>query len=397
MTTMFIQLRRVVYLLVLLQFCTCMALGDDKVPSVAKESEVKIVEQRLKTSVDKVYELLVEGNSCLSVWKDEVVECNRSTGDVKTAAEETKGLIEKIEKTESITNEGEEVGSTDKLLQDVNASIRVVGDAVKNTRARIKDTMWISKKCTSTIEKLKEVAGQLRQDALHFPNLLDSTTETPRRLRLAREGSGADGVVTNLIGNLTALVEPSRETVVNANLTLKEVKNATKEVIDKLHGKTPESPITNVTEEVQRIMVLGEVQIRDIERLWEKNATDITEDGPDFGTIRAKWNRAHEEEQQRADEEKAKRTAEDERDAEEERRIAEEKARMEEEKLAAAEKEKLVEKEKLAAEEKARKAKEDELARTAKKETDNSSSPALVHSPILLLVLLCVLGCSLMC
>ncbi|ORC80607.1 uncharacterized protein TM35_001541000, partial [Trypanosoma theileri] len=196
---------------------------------------------------------------------------------------------------------------------------------------------------------------------------------------------------------LTALVEPSRKTVEDANLSLMEAKNATKEVIDKLKDKTPDDRLTEVTEEVQRIMVLGEVQIRDIERSWEKNATDITEGGADFGTIREKWSSAHEKEQKRADEEKAKRTAEDERDAEEERRIEEEKARLEEEKLAAAVKEKLVEKERLAAEEKARKAKEDELARTAKKETDNSSSPSLVHSPILLLVLLCVLGCSLVC
>ncbi|ORC80288.1 uncharacterized protein TM35_001701000, partial [Trypanosoma theileri] len=86
------------------------------------------------------------------------------------------------------------------LLQDVNASIRVVGDAVEKTRATIKDTMWIDQKCASTIEKLKEVAEPLRQDAQNFPNLLDSTTETPRRLRLARQGSGANEVVTHLIG-----------------------------------------------------------------------------------------------------------------------------------------------------------------------------------------------------
>ncbi|ORC80572.1 uncharacterized protein TM35_001551000, partial [Trypanosoma theileri] len=229
----------------------------------------------------------------------------------------------------------------------------------------------------------KEVAEPLRQDAQNFPNLLDSTTETPRRLRLARQGSGANEVVTHLIGNLTALVEKSRKTVKDANLTLMEAKGAFEVVIRMLRDKTPEPNYTNVTEEVQRIMFYGEVQVRDIERISEMSVTDITEDGPDFVTIREKWNGAHEEEQRRADEEKAKRNAEDERDAEEERRIEEEKARLE--------------KEKLAAEEKARKAKEDELARTAKKETDNNSSPALVHSPILLLVLLCVLGCSLMC
>ncbi|ORC78680.1 uncharacterized protein TM35_002291000, partial [Trypanosoma theileri] len=108
MTTMFIQLRRVVYLLVLLQFCTCVAHGDDKVPSVPKESEVKIVEQRLKASVNKAYELLVEGNSCLSVWKDEVELCKKSTGVVKTAAEKTKGPVKKIGEGRPLSEKGDE-------------------------------------------------------------------------------------------------------------------------------------------------------------------------------------------------------------------------------------------------------------------------------------------------
>ncbi|ORC91885.1 uncharacterized protein TM35_000054810 [Trypanosoma theileri] len=94
MTTMFVQLRRVVYLLVLLQCCVCVASasGKQEVFTVKSTKDAAEVEWFRKT-VDEVYKHIVHTNGCLSVLKDKRQLTTNNTARARAVVKNVTDLV----------------------------------------------------------------------------------------------------------------------------------------------------------------------------------------------------------------------------------------------------------------------------------------------------------------
>ncbi|ORC83553.1 uncharacterized protein TM35_000651150 [Trypanosoma theileri] len=482
MTTMFIQLRRVVFPLALLLcwLCTVHAqetkgadqgvTGGGAVVEINREKAMRAFwgipnrtrdEIKDDESLKNVYEgfwmaawnvimavngsdvLFANGTTCAAEW-EKVIAANKKM--VEDAAEDTKKITKLIKDVDAIMKEDWVKGDGKEKEKILRLKIttrddefwKLVGEireVLRETKGKVPDAVALSKIeeaeqtrlfCTIVDRNVKYRLQELDKhlEALNFT----SGGEFVKSRTAVEVKNAGDGVrevlhnVTNIIANATVhnrfAVGEAKDRVKawRRAFELIELVGGMKDVEPVVGGKQGElEAIKGEVEErrqtIERLVngsvdetkARGEKAVKEVnDRIEKASAVEVRRVEADVERV-AEDERRKAEERKRAEEER-KREAEQEkirlakeqekiRRAKEERereaRNREQKAREEEERRALDEKaRKAVEEEKAKrmAEEKAKKA----------KSKDGSSSPALVHSS-LLLILLCVLGCALVC
>ncbi|ORC91912.1 uncharacterized protein TM35_000041260 [Trypanosoma theileri] len=445
MAKMFVQLRGVVYLLVLVQCCVFFVHAQEE-QTDPSGGEFGIAERKLQMWAAQSADLLADGRSCLSVWEKELNECNETYGRAKSVLEEAgdlDGKIEEIEKKTDTLNStspanGEELDLLQKLLGEAKETVRKTHDAVDKTVSAIRKTRTARQFCEVTLGNVDDVLKQLHSAQTYYSHTLEEykrTFETEDRIQLNKNSSKTYKELDMVRANLTWLVVRTRFVVGDADAKVDAVKktmNGAKMklgridvAIANLLQKRQESPDKNKIEviksevEVVRdaartdtmntiVSIMREEDPRDEDRKVIKDITEKLKKERGANLLSIQQARKAEEErlaEEKRQAEKQKKEQED-RAKEEAKRIEEEKKRKAEEEKARQAAEKVAEEEaKRVVAEKAKEAAESareeqarQAAEKAKKKKDGAVSPALMHIPLILLVLLlCVLGSTLVC
>ncbi|ORC85357.1 uncharacterized protein TM35_000351010 [Trypanosoma theileri] len=456
MTMMSIQLRRVVYLLVLLQCFVCVSYAEGKEGVDSREpkrSEEERLEERLTRVVDRVYVTFVRGSGCLSLWKEVVGEFNNSVGGLPAIAGKSSEPVKTLAGIESLG--GETVEKTTSEIKGGISALEDIVDAVEKTITLGKETRWVAINCLSSRGEWDGEKVQFASNIDYFAGLLGKgIEETVERMRLVRNCSKIQEEMSYLAGNLTAheatsnfvlrgsdkALEAAKVAMETAITNLKKVKDLggdhegkykdiklqiedvikkgdakvteLKSILKKLpFAKQQQKPTQGIGERLDKAwggearqkademvpkvnkMVEEELAKREEAKRLEKEEQERKARETQEQIEREQAQRAAEAEEQRKREEQAQKDAEvrEQENNEQARRAREAREQKENEqaqKVRGAQ-DKLVEEGR--AKEKAR-----EMAEMTKKK-DGSLSPALVHNPLLLMLLLCVLGCILVC
>ncbi|ORC87692.1 uncharacterized protein TM35_000201010, partial [Trypanosoma theileri] len=454
MTTMSIQLRRVVYLLVLLQCCACLAQeGANGVwgEALDEHQDVLVAEKKAKAWMKKVSEYLAEGRSYSSVLEGVVNLSNESSKLANSTALDFKKLVEEVEKKamEKVEPkyklEDDEKRTLEGLVQKVNKS-------VDDTGSLVNDTKWANYACSLSRDTLVNVLNGFDGSRVYYLSKLaepNKTYWTLDNVKLARISNKTYHDVYALKEKYGVLADLSTRSVIEAMERMEGVQKTMDEIKKKLENikeKVVEGELDGIVKLVDEV-VNSCTPFVGVDKAWvekrklpaktnvdakmKAKKKEIEKQIP--GEIEAEEKRMVQEEQAKRDEaarlekERLAKLEEDKRLAKEKERLAQEelerkkKAEEDAEKRRTAEEagkrkadEKRAQEEKAKqdqerrdAEEKARvaleKKEKEQLERAAEearkkaeatKKNDNSHSPSLVHSPFLLL-LLCVLGSTL--
>ncbi|ORC93074.1 uncharacterized protein TM35_000024000 [Trypanosoma theileri] len=373
MTTMSVQLRRVVYLLVLLQCFVCVACaanasGDaEQHSSTIESTEKRKEDQVLNNTVEGAYEYIAHVYGCLSVLKEKKELCEEkykpaeiALGTITTMV----GEIEKIKREQNVSEPGHEwmKGKKAKIHENMNA----VGDLAVS----LVDVHLLLHACGALRDRLKvdvEKLAEVRNSSEANQTLIDLTKQLNSALDVTDSIFYADRVKEDAKKAMKDLME--------------SLGNASKHVFDPvdIRGKkeindTVEKRKDALFEELEKAKEEAKKKYRylvQVEVVEEKEKSEV-EDQPSMETEVPR----REEESQKAQQKEAikevagiKNTGEKEEKQKQEGEITE---------VANGTKMEAVK------------------AIKAIQESDGSNSPALVCSPLLLLLLF-VLGCTLVC
>ncbi|ORC85782.1 uncharacterized protein TM35_000332390 [Trypanosoma theileri] len=464
MTTIFVQLRRVVYVLVLLQLCACVVCADD---TEKKEGEKHA--EKIKEWLKKVDEQVPGATACQKVgernnekYADVATNVWNIAKEVKESANTTRDLVKRVDEGDEVKRKlNEQVGVVSEKVKKSKEVIATARSALQEARVLVGCTAFLGNLRDLRSEKskndLKFYTDDLEEknrkfDRLEWGDLINRTRKTEREVDLLvqnltfslKRSRGISNEVARSLGDALSAAEEAVRRFENVrekvNKTHRDYDQKVEEIKSEMVTAMPVIGDKKITKAVPSLIPEKEGENATKEVGWKETtdanvgASPVTgarvreyPDQVNASKIVNELNRVLEEEkenlkqkkmeEQKAFEEKKKaeiRRKEEERRAEEKvRRAKEEKARQvreEQEKKAREEKarrekaeaEKLAEEkkrkqEKQAEEEKARKAKEGaERAKNAKNKKDGSVRLALMHSPLLLL-LLCLLGCTLVC
>ncbi|ORC80608.1 uncharacterized protein TM35_001541010 [Trypanosoma theileri] len=401
MTTMMFKLRRVVYLLVLVQCFVCVAYaesanGVEQGPSPIELTEAEKVNQLSKT-VAEVYEHIVHMYGCLFVLEDNTKVCKGNSDRVELATSNIKGLVKEIEKLKEERGvlEPEEwmKGRKDGIQKNVNAigslrisliDMRILQHSCENQTWDVNEDMEKlvdagnkflgvhPNEAQETTEKgkLKKNISEAKQALLNLKERLNSAQDELNPLEkvdeLMDDASKAVGTLMQSLGSLSKLISVPAGIMDNEGLEKIAVeRNVT--VTEKLKEAKAKA-------EKEFLPPVEEVPVKEEEKLPSVKPEEETESED-------KGQPPKETEEPQDVEEKPQETHEKEENKENAGEQAEAKPEQEER----------------IEEESKKPDKEEERTQTATNGNDNSNSPALVHSPLLLLLLLCVLGCTLVC
>ncbi|ORC91915.1 uncharacterized protein TM35_000041290 [Trypanosoma theileri] len=469
MTTMFVQLRGVVYLLVLLQCVAFVSHANTAVggessegPTVTahveksdedSEAEVKkpepcdpeicpMVEKRLAEWIRIVDDYLADGRGCRSVWDAVVNTANETSKLANTSAIKVGGLVKKIEEEQTVGDQTELVAKDVEILEDL---VRKVKEAVDNTRSSVLDTWRAEWFCGHKRGTLEEAQNGFKKEIDIYIHervaMRNETYWTIERVETAERSNKTYFELQNITKRLKDLKGWSQATKVNVEHRVKAAKKQLNEAKEKLEKIKPgetlgvgskdegiKNNITNITGEIDTF-------VKKIEN-WRPNKNT----GPKENSVDARIKQAIENEKKLVEQEKEtdknkriEERAQREREAQEqkEREVQAQRAReaqeqKEREAQAQKTREAQEQKDREVQAQKAREAQEqkerevraqeakDALEKTEKeqleraaeearkkaeaaKKNDNSVSPALVHVPLLLLLVLTVLGSTLVC
>ncbi|ORC84638.1 uncharacterized protein TM35_000432060 [Trypanosoma theileri] len=454
MATMFVHLRRLVYLLVLLQCCVCVVRADDAEKTTAVNFLTKWADESEKH--------LAEGKSYQLVWNTTVGFCDERADKARKAAEKTEKLVEGIaaeknkQKGANVTGKNLPVSpELVQLVENVSAELdndmRVFGEAMGTVEKARNLVTWSSGAIQNMQDKLVSQNGH----RVHYTGVLEEVPEdkrTEEQQLLIERSKRVYKEMDEVYQHLQVIKKKSVACTRETNQLVMETKNKmlrTKELFEGLKqhvevkSKGVEEKVNLYDQEVKKSLekelpedvtfeqakgkevMVGRAsnstiggaatlarENRTVEttELWEKlGAEKIKEEG------RLKQKKVEEERELKKRIEERKLAAERRRQEEEwqkqaaaaeaqrvrkeqERKKREEQAKKERDEKAKREAE---EEAKRAAEklrqEAAQKAKEEaEKTKKDKNKKDGSSSPALMHGSLILLVL-SVLGYTLVC
>ncbi|ORC91896.1 uncharacterized protein TM35_000041100 [Trypanosoma theileri] len=502
MTTMFVQLRRVVCLLVLLHFCTSVAYasGDAGTEDVARakaETKIKVAvldpEKAWETYLDipnfteedlkgdaflgkeenkelrrTVWNALVtvknseihfkNGTACMTEWK-KVVEANEKTvKDAEKATEKIKDLIKRIEEVAEFEPVDGDVNkkkmklggkckdaTLKKLLQDIPGVLKDTRGGAPKAEAvfKIAEANQTEILCKATRSNVDDVLRNLEQKIDGITTFVGDYDRSDKAMLVKRAAEGINASLRNVTALIDNVTVQDRFAVGKAVAQVEIWKQAYAELaqLADLGGAEPGSTdgSCNIKEgvtQLEEIRRLINEPKKEMDDAMVKVGADGAEGAQSKDTKEKKKEYARqvmknvtetikgvtmgmEREKERVAQEKARREEEARIAAEKEaaRRAREEKRRQaaaaaaeaqrvkkeQERKKREEEAERTAEKARLAA---AQKAREEEARRVAaekaKKEAEKAkkkndgSIPALLHSSLILLVL-CLLGCTLVC
>ncbi|ORC86474.1 uncharacterized protein TM35_000281900 [Trypanosoma theileri] len=377
MTTMFVQLRRVVYLLVLLHCCMCVAYAEDgsdagEVSSSNAEDVFGSAERNLTVAVDSAYEHILYVYGCMSAFKEKKKLCEDNSERAAAVAKKINASLEEIKKLEEDDKKWEQYG---KWINDNEAKIKENLKEYENVTSSITDIVLLSEACKKPPHNLVNLTKQLGEARRRFLEVHQNKThEKPEIMRLDKNSS----ITKQKLSDLTERLGSEHDELKPLMDVTKSVVKATRAVEDLRESLGLDSLrlMGNKEEWNKELMRREEERRSDVARMLEEAKAKIKEE-----IHRRVQEELLEEEKKRKDVEQPPTKTEGSGGSEEETNKGVEEAEKEQVTRAA------------------EKVREEETKRAAKKATngnDGSHSPALVHSP-LLLILLSVLGCTLVC
>ncbi|ORC82530.1 uncharacterized protein TM35_000881090 [Trypanosoma theileri] len=436
---MFIQLRRVVYLLVLLQTSVCVVRAEDDA------GHGKAVGS-LKEWADEAEGRFARGKGYHEVWGTTVNACIKRANVAWDIASGTKEIVAEI-----INERAKEYPLRDHLLSlvkratsEVNKNVSVLNEAanaVEDARnldrmsedaiMKMRETLESQNKSrnqnTEVLERVDEEKRSVEQDALirRTRRVYNDMNEVYQKLLVIRRRSHAcarevsNGVIATKNRMLRALYlfggvkeklkiapEEFGEEVTKYNKTLLELLRDELVEIDSLKRDGSKEYVVGRASAKATAGAASDKVVKKKKSDTKKLEAEVTAAQEKEKESLERKKKEEEKEVRRLHEER-QRELERKKAEDEERKAAEERLKVQERKKAEEEKKKIKEEEaRKAKEEEARKAKEErakqELERKAREEMEkkkkkkDGSSPALVHSPLLLLLPL-VLCCTLVC
>ncbi|ORC81345.1 uncharacterized protein TM35_001201070 [Trypanosoma theileri] len=448
MATMFIQLRRLVYLLVLLHCCVCVVRADGE---DTKEERYREKVWHLRNTTIRAYARLVEGRGCLNAWREMVRTSNESYKRAHSAAKLTeeiaakvKVMKEKLEASASTFTGWEDVGS---LLDEVKETTSDVEERIKEAERKALSIKRAGDFCKVEYDNAVNVMDELYKAQYMYEELFEPgrkpKSEWTKDDRLVENSTDTHGQIKKFIAEFDLFRGEAQVSKVNALIQVKEAKDSIektakrfkelKEEIEKssrdgdekLKSSRVKDKVTEMAEAVAKAGKIEEPKKKELLSAAVYNVTLMEEREKAVRLVADEVVGIHREKAERArraaEEAQRERERAQREEEERERRVAEEaqrekervqKEREERERKVAEEAQrererarKVAEEEALRERERARKVAEDEAQKESerrmvegKKKKDNSVGPALVHGPLLLLlVLMCVLGYTLVC
>ncbi|ORC82964.1 uncharacterized protein TM35_000801020 [Trypanosoma theileri] len=462
MTTMFVQLRGVVYLLVLLHCCVCVAYavptaganggdggadGDGTVVERTEHDEVVAAENTAEAWMKKVSEYLAAGKGYSSIWEGIVNSSNESSKLANSTALKVKDLLVEVDK-KSVEGCGANCKLAEGDEKKIKELVQEVKEAVDGTGSYVEDTLWAKHMGSLSCDTWVDAVNRFNQSRVYYLSKLaepNKTYWTREKIKLARISNKTyheletitvkygelDGLSTRSVIDGRERIEETKKTMEGVKLQLEGIKKKLKDDGAKI-GEIVES-VSKVVESCTNVEKVTGDWIKNRKLPKKKDVVAKMEaerkrmEPLITAEIKAEEERMVQEEQAKQDE-AARLERERQEKLEEEQRLAREQERLAQEELERkkkaeeeeAEKRKADEKraqeekakqdrERKDAEEKAREALEkkekEQLERAAEeakkkaeaaKKNDSSLGPALMHSPFLL-ILLCVLVCTLVC
>ncbi|ORC82527.1 uncharacterized protein TM35_000881060 [Trypanosoma theileri] len=468
MTTMFVQLRGVVYLLIILQCCVCVVSAE------VTEEDGKDYVNFMNRWIANVERELPGAKSCKTVgekhnadYKEQAENALKLATEMVNMSNRTKYLMG-IHKNKTANDEG--INVKEELVKQMGALQKKVEesrDIVTKARATLEEARELAG-CKTILhnleflmtdrqeENLNVSLGELEKlnkavDSHDWRVLINRTRSRENETKwliqglkvVTKRSTGYSVDVAKGLGDAAAAVERAVEwfKAVESEVGIDQYAEKVRELETKTEQAKWREKLDEPDKEADIVKGSNETTTKELKWTKKKEAGDraVTVTGAkvreytgktglgdyvdlmnqelekerkaltqkknkeerDFEEMKQEEIRRKEEER-RAEEKRVRRAKEEK--ARLEREAAEKKVREEKERRERAEAVKLAEErkkqEKLAEEEKARKAKKEaeraaEEANKAKKK-DGSNSPAMKHSPLLLL-LLCVMGCTLVC
>ncbi|ORC91873.1 uncharacterized protein TM35_000054690 [Trypanosoma theileri] len=429
MTAMFVQLRRVVYVLLLLHVFAGRVQAATGQPTLTctreRENDLKFAEKRMKESWESPGTPLVGGKACLEVWEREVKACNDNHAAMEIALNATTEVVESVKKfrggkgdknQESCrqTNVQEYLRKFDQMKKNYDAAVPKAKELAENA-------VEAGRKCFTYTGNLAEPARQLREALAWYKEMVLNDEEyrgcgLESRGDILEDYTGKSREMDEVLKNLTVM---KGYTQVCGLASKRDVGDPLRKKYDEFLLLCPQDlvskqkPVFESQKKEEIVSDKGPKSRREGEEYLVKQKA-LKKFEEKFKPLEDKYTeeRKQDEERRKAEAEarKLKRAQEKQAAIERARREQEEMAAQEEAKRLAEKKkeeetkrlaEKKKEEEKRRAEERKKEEESkriaEEQAKKAKMKKDGSNGPALVHSPLLLIVLLCVLGCTLVC
>ncbi|ORC91096.1 uncharacterized protein TM35_000061010, partial [Trypanosoma theileri] len=224
MTTMFIQLRRVVYLLVLLQCCVCVVLAQSGFTSV--ETELGASFESMKKKIVEVENAYEAAKETVGPLMNAIVVCEEASLALSNANEKANVFVEKTKEEikQKVANMFD-IGTREVEAKELVNTITVaVENATKATAAvnSAADTSF------SAANKLEEIASPLYNISTNFSNFTTSVRElsgtTEEEKRMAENGSFNITKAKEFVITLLSRVNDATQ---QASLAEQDVQNAT--------------------------------------------------------------------------------------------------------------------------------------------------------------------------
>ncbi|ORC82810.1 uncharacterized protein TM35_000821000, partial [Trypanosoma theileri] len=165
MTTMFVQLRRVVYLLVLLHFCTCVAYANEssvtEVNAEQKVKEFKIMRNELKI-------LMSATPKSQNALNDEVRACDVYSLRALNAVERLKSLTERAKVAMSLINTSTTQEEMKERWKEEETALQEANDVLSNITLAVNKTREAAEEFNKTLTKMEEVSKTIVSRATEF-------------------------------------------------------------------------------------------------------------------------------------------------------------------------------------------------------------------------------------
>ncbi|ORC91252.1 uncharacterized protein TM35_000062570 [Trypanosoma theileri] len=457
MTTVFIQMRGVVYLLVLLQCCVCVVYANTE----GDRKRFLNAQTLMQLAVRDAEKYVPEVEACLRLWKTALPKCVEKCEQIKKLRGEIRGLVEgikgKLLKPEEVVPKGTHDETLVDLVDRAKKMIPVAGEAARGCSVPVNETRVRQRLCGVYQDNLAPVVegfpARLQNyegEKSYAPNVAEAEKYLGASYELYYRATNVTSDIKRQIGNIRqcgAFRDGDwREVRADAAELVRLLKDYGGEELGKaqetewgkLAGEKEKKRIDQMNQDKEKkdmSVVKGEFVQTENESGFVLNDTaryvgkgnptfvvnrtrEMQEDIRKFkrdlaeAKVEVEFERrlaAEKARKEREEQEKARRAKEEQDRREREERERAKRARGEHEKKAREERERREreEKERRDAEERARLVKEEQekMAREdaeksvreqVKKRKDGTGSPALVHSSLILLVL-SVLGCTLVC
>ncbi|ORC81206.1 uncharacterized protein TM35_001251010 [Trypanosoma theileri] len=273
MTTMFVQLRHVVYLLVLLQCCVCVAYaesanGGGQDSPTGGSSEIGKVNQVIKKTVTEVYENMVNISGCLVVIHEGIRLSKENTSRAEVAAKNITAqygqIKELMEKQEEWKPDEWIVGKEDGIEENIyafgNGTISVIA---------IFETQESCRKRFGDLDGDKEKLADARR------LFLEVHDKAPKRMELEEKIGMAEKALTELT-NERDNVKKELESLVDLYEIMSKANSVVVDLVRRLGGVSTRLKSIEETWE-KEIMREVKERIDNLERKLEEEIAKVKE------------------------------------------------------------------------------------------------------------------------